>query len=63
MHGDDVASAGVSTTTEAVSKATEIIMELLKLAIERERNAKLYQGEKSKGLSGGEVTFQRLKEL
>lgn len=37
-------------------------MELLKLAIERERNAKLNQGEKSKGLSGGEVTYQRLKE-
>lgn len=62
MHGDDVASAGVSMTTEAVSRATEVFMELLKLAIERERNAKLNQGEKSKGLSGGEVTYQRLKE-
>ncbi len=62
MHGDDVASAGLSMTTEAVSKATEVFMELLKLAIERERNAKLNQGEKSKGLSGGEVTYQRLKE-
>ena len=37
MHGDDVASAGVEVTTQVVSKATEIIMDLLKLAIERER--------------------------
>ena len=39
MHGDDVASAGVTMTTEMVSKATEIIMEMLKLAIEKEWNA------------------------
>ena len=62
MHGDDVASAGVTMTTEMVSKATEIIMEMLKLAIEKERNAKLTSGKESKGLSGGEVTYQRLKE-
>ena len=41
MHGDDVASAGVSMTTDMVSKATDIIMEMLKLAIERERNERL----------------------
>ena len=57
MHGDDVASAGVTMTTEMVSKATEIIMEMLKLAIEKERNAKLTSGKESKGLSGGEVTY------
>ncbi len=37
MHGDDVASAGVEVTTQIVSKATEIFMEMLKIAIERER--------------------------
>ena len=62
MHGDDVASAGVSMTTEMVSKATDIIMEMLKLAIERERNERLNSDKESKGLSGGEVTYQRLKE-
>ena len=62
MHGDDVASAGVSMTTDMISKATEIFMELLKLAIERERNERLNSDKESKGLSGGEVTYQRLKE-
>ena len=37
MHGDDVASAGVEVTTQVVSKATELIMEMLKVAIARER--------------------------
>ena len=59
MHGDDVASAGVEVTTQIVSKATEIFMEMLKIAIERERAAK---SEKSEVLFGGEVTYQRLKE-
>ena len=64
MHGDDVASAGVNVTTQIVSKATEIFMELLKIAIEKEREAsRLKQSEKgSEVLSGGEVTYQRLKE-
>ena len=63
MHGDDVASAGVSVTTEIVSKATEILFEWLKAAIEKEREAnRLKQSEKSEVLSGGEVTYQRLKE-
>lgn len=63
MHGDDVASAGVEVTTQVVSKATEILMELLKIAIEKEREAnRLKQSEKSEVLSGGEVTYQRLKE-
>ena len=63
MHGDDVASAGVEVSTQIVSKATELIMEMLKIAIDREREAKrLKQSEKSEVLSGGEVTYQKLKE-
>ena len=63
MHGDDVASAGVSVSTQIVSKATEILMDLLKLAIEREREAaRLKQSEKQQVLSGGEVTYKKLKE-
>ena len=62
MHGDDVASAGVSVATEIVSKATEIIMDLLKIAIEREREAARQQSDNQHGLSGGEVTYKRLKE-
>ena len=63
MHGDDVASAGVSVSTQIVSKATEILMDLLKLAIEREREAaRLKQSENQETvLSGGEVTYQKLK--
>ena len=61
MHGDDVASAGVEVTTQIVSKATEIFMEMLKIAIERERE-KNRLSEKSEVLSGGEVTYQKLKE-
>lgn len=63
MHGDDVASAGVSVTTQIVSKATEIILDMLKIAIEREREEKrLQQSENQQVLSGGEVTYQKLKE-
>lgn len=64
MHGDDVASAGVSVSTQIVSKATEILMDLLKLAIEREREAaRLKQSENQETvLFGGEVTYQKLKE-
>ncbi len=63
MHGDDVASAGVEVSTQIVSKATELIMEMLRIAIEREREAKrMKQSEKVTGLSGGEVTYQKLKE-
>lgn len=62
MHGDDVASAGVSMTTDIASKATEVILEMLKVAIEKERYANRNSKEKPKGLSGGEVTYQRLKE-
>lgn len=61
MHGDDVASAGVEVTTQIVSKATELFMEMLKIAIEREREKNRLSG-KSEVLSGGEVTYQRLKE-
>lgn len=64
MHGDDVASAGVSVSTQIVSKTTEILMDLLKLAIEQEREAaRLKQSENQQTvLSGGEVTYQKLKE-
>jgi len=63
MHGDDVASAGVTVTTQIVSKATEIILDMLKIAIEREREAKrLQQSENQQVLSGGEVTYRKLKE-
>ncbi len=64
MHGDDVASAGVSVATQVVSKATEIFMDLLKIAIEKERElARIKQSEKQQTvLSGGEVTYQKLKE-
>lgn len=63
MHGDDVASAGVTVTTQIVSKATEIILDMLKIAIEREREAKrLKQSENQQVLSGGEVTYRKLKE-
>lgn len=64
MHGDDVASAGVTLTTEMVLKATEIIFEMLKVGIDKERQyvnnktAKLEDAE----LSGGEVSFKRLKK-
>lgn len=61
MHGDDVASAGVEVTTQIVSKATELFMEMLKIAIEREREKNRFS-EKSEVLSGGEVTYQKLKE-
>lgn len=61
MHGDDVASAGVEVTTQIVSKATELFMEMLKIAIERKRE-KNRLSEKSEVLSGGEVTYQKLKE-
>ena len=61
MHGDDVASAGVEVTTQIVSKATELFMEMLKIAIEREREKNMLS-DKSEVLSGGEVTYQKLKE-
>ena len=35
MHGDDVASAGVSITTEVLSKTSEAILELIKVGIEK----------------------------
>lgn len=61
MHGDDVASAGVEVSTQIVSKTTELIMEMIKVAIEKERSAKSFKP-KSAVLSGGEVTYQKLKE-
>lgn len=64
MHGDDVASAGVSVTTDMISKANEIILELIKIQIDKEReNARVKAlNEKDIKLSGGEVSYKRLKE-
>lgn len=63
MHGDDVASAGVEVATKIVSKNTELIMELLKILIDKERDAvRNKQSLKGEVLSGGEVTYQKLKE-
>ena len=57
MHGDDVASAGVEVATKIVSKNTELIMELLKILIDKERDAlRKKQSLKGEVLSGGEVT-------
>ena len=67
MHGDDVASAGVEVSTQIVSKTTELIMEMIKVAIEKERNAKGYKPKSAvlggcRRLPSGEVTYQKLKE-
>lgn len=63
MHGDDVASAGVEVSTQIVSKATELIMEMIKIAIDKEREANRFKkSEKAEVMSGGEVTYQKLKE-
>ena len=64
MHGDDVASAGVTVSVDIISKANEILLELIKINIDKERDkaqAKAMKGKKPK-LSGGEVSFKRLKE-
>ena len=63
MHGDDVASAGVSVTTELISKTTDVILEIIKIEIDKERqraNEKL-QKIKANKLSGGEVSLKKLK--
>ncbi len=63
MNGDDVASAGVSMTTEVISKANEIILELIKISIDKEREkerVKAMKGNKPK-LSGGEISLKKLK--
>lgn len=63
MHGDDVASAGVEVATKIVSKNTELIMELLKILIDKERDTvRKKQSLKSEVLSGGEVAYRKLKE-
>lgn len=66
MHGDDVASAGVEVSTQIVSKTTKLIMEMIKVAIEKERNAKGYKPKSAvlggcRRLPSGEVTYQKLK--
>ena len=64
MHGDDVASVGVSLTTEMISKANEVIFELIKISIdnERQRVQKKSSGGKDIDLPGGEVSLKRLKK-
>ena len=64
MHGDDVASAGVSVTTELISKTTDVLLEIIKIQIDNERqkaNDKLTKS-KTNMLSGGEVSFKELKD-
>lgn len=61
MHGDDVASAGVEVSTQIVSITTNPIMEMIKVAIENERNAKGYKS-KSAVLFSSKATYQKLKE-
>ena len=63
MHGDDVASAGVSVTTELISKTTDVILEIIKIEIDKKRqkaNEKALKGKDIK-LSGGEVSIKKLK--
>ncbi len=62
MHGDDVASAGVEVSTQIVSKTTELIMEMIKIAIEKERGEKNAKFNSATVLSGGEVTYRKLQE-
>ncbi len=62
MHGDDVASAGVEVSTQIVSKTTELIMEMIKIAIEKERGEKNAKLNSATVLSGGVVTYRKLQE-
>ena len=63
MHGDDVASVGVEISAKVALQTTEILFDFLKIAIEKEREDKhLRQLKQSEVVSGGEVTYQRLKE-
>lgn len=63
MHGDDVASAGVEVATKIASKNTELIVELLKILIDKERDAvRNKKSLKGEVLSGGEVTYRKLQE-
>ena len=63
MHGDDVASAGVSITTEVISKASEVILEFIKIQLDKERQRAQERALNSKEvkLSGGEVGIKKLK--
>lgn len=63
MHGDDVASAGVNVAGQMASKNMEVLTEILKLIIYKKReSAKAKQSDDSIVLSGGEVTYRKLKE-
>ena len=63
MHGDDVASAGVTVTTDIISKANEILLELIKINIDKDRQKAQSNALKGKEikLPGGEVSFKKLK--
>ena len=60
MHGDDVASAGVTVTTDIISKANEILLELIKINIDKDRQKAQNNTLKGKEikLPGGEVSFK-----
>ena len=58
MIDENVAGASVSMATEVFTKSTDVLFELIRLSIER--NARLSK-ERAKVLSGGEVTYQKLK--
>ncbi|MCR5142852.1 MAG: DUF3801 domain-containing protein [Ruminococcus sp.] len=63
MHGDDVASAGVSLTMELITKTTDVILEIMKIQIDKERQRAGEKAIKSKSnkLTGGEVSLKKLK--
>ena len=63
MHGDDVASAGVTVTTEIISKSSEILMEIIKIHIDKKRHKAQEEALKDKDnkLPGGEVSIKKLK--
>ena len=64
MHGDDVASAGVQVTAEMISKANEILLEIIKIHLdeERENNRIKAMSDSDIALHGGEVTLRNLRQ-
>lgn len=62
MNSQNVAETYIAIATEVGTKSTDVLFELIKISMERERNAKLTSDKKPKIPSGGEVAYQRLKE-
>lgn len=68
MHGDDVASTGVNTAGQTVTKVVEILLAILKHRQEAKHQKKMQRlseaatSSQSSVLSGGEVTYRKLKE-